>query len=344
MIYVKRKRKSSNDLRDQRAELRAEQAEARIKGHLNKVDFLTLLSEELAALVTSFLTGVEASWARCASHTWERSLCASEIMDLGGVVSQLSDDPSQPSFLSQASLQAHVGLKQLQVQCRSFSEQNGMAYLAPIFAGKFASLHTLVISVPTGPHFRGFWDEYSRDENCILNLSPLCTLVNLQCLAILSSVFYPFSLRALGHLPHLQKLDLTECDQLDEYHFEAVATLLQLRELVLDGCQQMRARDVNVLTVLPHLRRLNLADCWGDRDSLPQLSNFASVTDLNISGNTVTRTHLNREIMRMPALKRLWVGGSFKGADWQLQEFYKSRPDIIWIFHTLSWPRLLFPS
>jgi hypothetical protein len=319
MIYVKRKRETSSDLRDRRAEFRAEQADARCKGQVNKVDFAGLLCNSVADLVTSFLMGIEAHRARRVCHRWHRSLRTSQIVDLGASVCDLSDYSS-----SSLPLREHQGLRQLELKC-SFRHSTAMVQWGPTFAAAFPSLHTLIIHVQ------------QSHQQVDLELSPLSTLVNLQALALADVKFTPTSLAALRQLPRLRKLDLTENNRLETKHFEAVATLLQLRELVLVGCRQIGATDLNLLTVLPKLNRLNLADCVGIKYTVPLFSKFVSVTDLNIAQCQLQHTHLSGEVVRMPALQRLHIGPSETDTR-HVQEFQKNRPDVITMIDTEEAP------
>lgn len=102
--------------------------------------------------------------------------------------------------------------------------------------------------------------------------------LNLSKLPINEGFFLQLSVRT----PHLQSLNLTECNDITDEDIQFINQFSQLERLILSECEQVTSQCLRGLPALSGLRELNLMGCSIDDDDLENLKNFPRLETLNL--------------------------------------------------------------
>jgi len=124
-------------------------------------------------------------------------------------------------------------------------------------------------------------------RNMKVDIQPLSALTKLEMLSLRSFQLAEASVKTLGCLTALQKLDLSGCSLLTDHNLWALAPLTNLQSLNLCGCE--RLTKPQALVSLTRLTRLYLRQCSITDVGLKLLTNLTELKYVALNRTKVTR-------------------------------------------------------
>jgi hypothetical protein len=300
-----------------------------IRGN-TKIDLLQCLqSQDVVNRITSWLTVVDTRNAQGTSRWWHTSLNPEFWCEELGVPLTLIEDFHHLFRITPPRLRTLV----VRPPFMNREERAKVASEVPTLIAKLAGLHKLVLVDVLG--------------TVNIDLQPLTKLVALQDLTIWGAPLGLFNgwqvvarnLSALGSLPFLRRLELTDAFFSEEELTDVLLSMNNLQELKLQHCPGITQLVLQVLSGMRQLQKLCLADNSKSKAlRLEGLSQQPSVTWLDLTENMVSCQTLEA-VAKMSSLAQLMLPGVFDQRHEQRQYgsvclmdlhwFRRNRPDVI---------------